>query len=155
GLLALPAAATTWNVPNDYPSIHAALGFSSDGDIIEVEPGTYHEYLDTFGKTLTLRGLGGADVTIVDPTGWGKTVLTISGGAPVIEGLTLSGGAPPSSSSNGGGGVSASAGTPTLIACTIRDNTVTLKTGGGVYGATPALVTLQDCTLRGNTVTNG
>jgi hypothetical protein len=70
-LLAGPAAAlTTWNVPGDYPSIHAALGFSSDGDIIEVEPGTYHEYLDTFGKTLTLRGLGGAEVTIVDATGW-------------------------------------------------------------------------------------
>src|SRR5215510_9476353 len=101
-LLALPAAAqTTWNVPNDFPSIHAALGFSSDGDTIEVEPGTYHEYLDTFGKTLTLRGLGGADVTIVDATGWGKSVLTVSGGAPLVEGLTLTGGAPPSSSGNG------------------------------------------------------
>src|SRR5262245_51172653 len=155
-LLALPAAAqTTWNVPNDYPSIHAALGFSSDGDTIEVEPGTYHEYLDTFGKTLTLRGLGGAEVAIVDATGWGKSALTISGGSPLIEGLTLSGGAPPSSSGNGGGGVAASDGTPTLVDCIIRDNTVTLKTGGGVYGATPALVTLENCTLSDNKVLSG
>ena len=155
-LLAVPVAAqTTWNVPGDYPSIHAALGFSSDGDIIEVEPGTYHEYLDTFGKTLTLRGLGGAEVTIVDATGWTKSALTISGGSPLIEGLTLSGGAPPSGAGNGGGGVAVADGTPTLIDCIIRDNTVTLKTGGGVYGANPAVVTLKGCTLSGNKVVSG
>jgi parallel beta-helix repeat protein len=91
----------------------------------------------------------------VDATGFAKSVLTVSRGAPLIEGLTLMGGAPPSSSGNGGGGVAAADGTPTLIDCIIRDNTVTLKTGGGVYGATPALVTLKGCTLSGNKVTNG
>ncbi|HEX5011659.1 MAG TPA: right-handed parallel beta-helix repeat-containing protein [Planctomycetota bacterium] len=146
GLLVTPAAAqTTWHVPGDVPTIQEALALASDGDLIEVQPGTYPEALDTLGKTITLRGLAGAELTVVDAIGQGAEVLAIAGGSPLIEGFTLTGGE---------GGVRAETGTPTLRDCIIRDNSLTTGSGGGVHGESGSLVTLQDCTLRGNTTSS-
>jgi hypothetical protein len=161
--LAAPVAAqTTWNVPNDVPTIQGAIAAASSGDTIEIEPGTYPEALESLGKNLTLVGLGGAAATIVDATGLGASVLRLEsptgGGTVSVRGLTLTGGtgtgSPPTTV---GGGVFATAGSHMLEDCVIRNNTVagTFAQGGGVWaghlsGTGYGKVTLSGCELAFN-----
>ena len=65
GVLPTAAAQTTWYVPADQPTIQMALGVAVDGDTILVAPGLYREALFTLGKSVTLRGTMGAELTVV------------------------------------------------------------------------------------------
>jgi hypothetical protein len=56
------AGSNTIVVPDDYPTIHAAIGNATDGDTIFVRPGTYEETPLKANKTLSLIGEG-ADST--------------------------------------------------------------------------------------------
>jgi hypothetical protein len=47
-------------------SIQAAIDASSNGDEIEVAPGTYYEAINFNGKAVRLYSSGGPDVTIID-----------------------------------------------------------------------------------------
>src|SRR5258705_406729 len=53
-------------VPGGYATIQAAIDASSDGDTVNVSPGTYVENLDFHGKNITVRGTAGfAGATLV------------------------------------------------------------------------------------------
>jgi hypothetical protein len=56
-------AQTTISVPGDYATIQAAINAASDGDAIDIDPGTYTEQL-TVDTSVTLAGAGsGTDAT--------------------------------------------------------------------------------------------
>ena len=66
GIMAVPAvAATTINVPLDYPTIQAAIDAASDGATIIVAAGIYEETVSIKDKSLTLLGAQ-ADEPIVN-----------------------------------------------------------------------------------------
>src|SRR3990172_5603068 len=67
-------------VPQNYPTIQAALDAAVDGDTVLVSPGTWAGGLSLSGKTITLASefLTTGDPSYVDAT-------TISGGSPVIN----------------------------------------------------------------------
>ncbi|HWW60827.1 MAG TPA: hypothetical protein VN181_05605, partial [Thermoanaerobaculia bacterium] len=60
------AFAEELRVPERFASIQAAVVASVNGDVVLVAPGTYRESLDLLGKQITVRGSGGAAVTILD-----------------------------------------------------------------------------------------
>lgn len=63
----IPAAADTLQVPQQYPTIQAAVNAAGAGDIIEVDSGTYPENV-IVNKTVTIKG-NSAATTIVDGSG--------------------------------------------------------------------------------------
>ena len=94
-LLLAPAtlAQQTHYVPDDFPSITAAIGAAQSGDEILVRPGDYPENLDFMGKQLSLRATQGASVTTISG-GAADTLIYLSGcpqGTEVV-GFTLTGG---------------------------------------------------------------
>ncbi len=68
-------AAQTLTVPDQYPTIGAAVNAASAGDTIFVESGVYRENVQ-ITKPLTLEGQSSANTTII-----GKRRLTPRGGA--------------------------------------------------------------------------
>jgi hypothetical protein len=93
GALATPAAhaQTVRRVPQDYPTIQAAIVAASDGDSVLVAPGTYPARIDFLSKTITVESAGGRDATIIDG-GLAGTVVRIVAGAgqtPVLRGFTV------------------------------------------------------------------
>ncbi len=51
------AAKTTLTVPDDYPTIQAAVDAAKPGYLVLVKPGTYHEAVNVTTDDLTIRGL--------------------------------------------------------------------------------------------------
>src|SRR5688572_16668756 len=64
------------HVPADQPTIQAAIVAASNGDEIEVAPGTYNEAINFLGKAINLHSSGGAAVTILDGTGLTSSIIT-------------------------------------------------------------------------------
>ena len=83
---------TTINVPGDYATIQAAITAASDGDIIQIAPGTYTEAL-TVGKTLTFIGSGPASLptTIITSTASRVIQLTVTGKSFTFQNLIVEG----------------------------------------------------------------
>ncbi len=122
-----------------FQTISEALAIAGEGAEVMVCAGTYPESL-TIGKTLTLRGPAGAEATVIDAEGAGATI-TVTGGAPVLEGLTLTGGA--------AGGIDASAAAGlTLLACVVTGNEGI--SGAGVLGPTSGALSILGGTISGN-----
>ena len=88
--------AETWTVDDngldfpkaDYSSIQSAINAASDGDTINVYPGTYSNiYLE---KNVDIIGIAGPDETIVDAGNSGSPfTYDFSGGGSYIEGLAF------------------------------------------------------------------
>jgi len=78
--------ATVWRVPEDYPTIQAAVDVVDPGDTIEVLPGVYRESVFV-GKSLTIIGQD-KSTTIVDGSGGGYAFwLDVDG--VTIRGFTM------------------------------------------------------------------
>ena len=101
-------------VPQDFPTVQAALDASANGDTVLVSPGTYAENLTLAGKSLSLRSSAGAATTILDG-GRLAPVLSISGSATagsVVSGFTVQQGL--ATASNHAAGIALSNTTATL-----------------------------------------
>jgi hypothetical protein len=133
--LAAAAQADIINVPADQPTIQAGIEAASDGDVVEVAPGTYPETIDFFGKAIALRSSDGRDVTAIDAQGAGSVVTCASGEGPdtVLEGFTITGGSATPASSGGGGMVNDGS-SPMVIDCTFIGNTAHGSSGGAGGG---------------------
>ncbi len=84
----LPAP-TTIIVPDEYPSITAAIGNASAGDTILVRSGTYFEN-PIINKPLTLQGENSANTVVVGKGGSvGASVFTITTDDVKISGFTI------------------------------------------------------------------
>jgi len=97
-LTADPLIASTIRVPQDFPSIQAAVNAASAGDTVLVSSGVYAENV-SINKQICLLGLSGAQSTTIqdpDSTGaWGTPetmVISVDAAGPgVIRGFTIKG----------------------------------------------------------------
>ena len=157
-----------------YPgqSIRAAINAASNGDWIEVAPGTYTEAIDFLGKAVRLYSSGGASVTIINGNGAYHVVQCVLGedANTILEGFTITGG-----NANGpewldrhGGGMLNGGSSPTVIGCVFcgnytGDGSNSLLEGGpggdGGGGAgmcnSTASPTLTECTFSQNVTGKG
>ena len=131
-----------------FDTIQAAIDASVNGDEIVIPPARYIETLDLKGRAIRLRSRDGPDVTIIDASRLGGTVVTCSTGEEpdtVLEGLTITGG-----SAERGGGMFNSSTSPTVLNCIFESNSG--EFGGGMFngGGTPRVI---NCVFVRNTAT--
>src|SRR5262245_10883046 len=125
------AAATTIHVPADQPTIQAAIVAASNGDTVQVAPGTYVENLDFVGKAIRVTSEQGPDVTIIDGNQAGSVVTFASGEGrqSVLNGFTLRNGK--TTVSSDGGGIRIANSSPTITGNFISNNRAS-NAGGGI-----------------------
>jgi hypothetical protein len=122
-LVPRPALAAQLRVPDDFPTIQAALDAAASGDTVLVEPGTYPENLNFQGKDVELRSTDGAAVTTLAVPGATGVMI---GPAGAFVGFTVTGAVADF------GAAMAVSGVGTLIQDNIFDGNV--QTAGG-FGA--------------------
>ncbi len=123
--------ADTIHVPEDYPTIQAAILAALEGDEIIVAPGTYNEAIFFNGHNIILRSESGPEVTTIDATGLENSVVrlvTREGPSTVIDGFTITGGVAAQ-----GGGIYCLDSNPTINNCIIRNNIASNGSGGGLW----------------------
>jgi len=126
--------------PADFNNIQAAINDANDGDIIEVQPGTYrgsgNRDIDFLGKAITVRSIDPNDPNIV-----ANTIIDCNGTeAEPHRGFYFHSGEPPNSVISGlaitngyadfGGGIYCDGSSPTIQNNIIKRNQA--GTGGGV-----------------------
>ena len=120
---------------------------------VEVQPGTYVETIDFLGAELAVRGVGGAEATVLDGAGSGPVVSFQAGEGPgaILEAFTVQGGV-----AERGAGVYVDAASPTLQDLIVRDNQARggANLGGGIY-LDQSDATVQGCLIRGNSAGPG
>ncbi len=84
--LILPATADTLRVPQDYPTIQAAINAARARDIIQVDTGTYPENV-VVNATVTI--IGESDVTTIVDGGGDDVVFNIKANDVEIHNLTI------------------------------------------------------------------
>ena len=142
--------ATNLTGGGSYETIEAALDDASNGDVIQIQTGTYDVALDLDGLDITLCGTDPNDPNVV-----AATILTNSSDGPVltfptgsncqIKGLTIT---DCNNLTSSGGGVYATNSDLIFQQCRIV-NCHTTGNGGGLYGY-DCDVTLVNCEFLGN-----
>ncbi len=87
--------ADTYFVPQDFPTIQAAINAAADDDAIIIQSGTYTERLDTLGKRLSINGVALNPPTLIGtPGGPVIRVRSTAGqvGVVTLNNLTIQGG---------------------------------------------------------------
>jgi predicted outer membrane repeat protein len=163
--LAIPCAAQVIiivdaNGTGDYSTIQAAINAANNGDIVELQPGTYtgdgNRDISFLGKAITVQSIDPNDpcvveATVIDCNGnsdnyhhRGFLFDSGEGSDSVLSGLTITNGY----FSDGGAIYCYNHSSPTISNCVIRSNYVTWK-GGGIacYGSSP---TIRHCTITDN-----
>ncbi len=152
--LAATALGDTFLVPGDYSTIQAAIdACDMAGDEIVVGPGTYPEAINFLGKAIYLHGSDGSEVTTIDATAVGGSVVTCSSGEgpdTILEGFTITGGTgtDPGNGVFRGGGMYNDASSPTVINCTFNGNQA--KSGAGMANFNASSPTVTNCTFSEN-----
>lgn len=109
-------------------TIQEAIGRAASGDVINVLPGTYTEHLDFQGKTLTVRGTGGALSTSIvsPPTNLGVVRMSSApGGTSVLSGFRITGGF-----TFAGGGIQVQGGSVVIANCIVEQCSAAADGGG-------------------------
>jgi len=145
----------------DLPSIQALIDEATDGDTILVEPGTYFERINYWGKSVVVKSIAGPDSTVIDGEQNGS-VVTFSGCPDtfsVLDGFTVRNGRGTAyQGQRRGGGIYAEVSHEVtsackLLNCVIENNRADEEKGhgygGGVYVFYGAFV-MRDCTVRKN-----
>lgn len=140
----------TIRVPQDQPTIQAAINAANDGDTVLVSDGTYRENISFNGKAITLTSVNGPATTIIDG-GATNTVVTFNsseGTSSVLSGFTIRNGYSNFNVPNfgDGGGIFISGGSPTITNNVITNNQACEGVGIWVHFGSPL--------IQGNTISN-
>ncbi|MCZ6835920.1 MAG: right-handed parallel beta-helix repeat-containing protein [Planctomycetota bacterium] len=144
--LNMAAPAGILNVPADYATIQGAIDAAVDGDEVLIAPGTYDltQELIVNNKAITIRGSGGADVTILQAsTGlglYGIMQLSNVESDTVIDGLAFADSSPLVRE-----WVVQFYGSPTIQNCAFYGNTKT-----ALWGTPDPGTTITNCTFTNN-----
>lgn len=131
-------------------SIQSAIAAASDGDTIEVGPGTYVENINFMGKAISVVGSG--DSTVIDGNGQGTVVTFNSGEGPnsILDSVRVTGG-----QATNGGGIYVLNSSPTIVRNrVIRNRAVSTGSGICVSGFESRPLILNNVIAR-NSVSNG
>jgi predicted outer membrane repeat protein len=144
-----------FDVPEDFPTIQAAIDAAPESAIINVAEGTRSitNTIDLRGKSITIRGAIGSDdrpATVLDGGGAVRVLICESGEGPEtrLENLAITNGFAPS-----GGGMEINNAAPTLVNCRFEGNNA--NNGGALYirgGGSDA--EFLACLFIGNVATN-
>jgi len=138
------AGAATLHVPQTYSTIQSAIDAASNGDIVLVAPGTYVENLDFLGKAIHVKSTKGPDVTIIDGSGGGASVVTFVNGEPndaVLEGFKITKGTGSwIDQAFQGGGISCQFASPTIVGNVISENTAWFGAGIACYDSASPII---------------
>ncbi len=142
---------TLRRVPQDLPTIQAALAAVTAGDTVLVAPGTYSgpgfREIDLLGKDACVIGEGGASATVLDcaEAGRGFTVYRGESPAALIQGFTVRAGKPVDYFGYGGG-ISVTDASPTLRDLVVVDCSLRYTAGGLYFRNSQSLV--EDLEVR-------
>lgn len=131
-------------VPQQFPTISAAINAAVHGDTVLVSPGTYNENLLFGGREIEVRSTSGPELTIVQGTGTTSVlrVMQGEGDAALFEGFTLTQGV-----ADYGGGIHIANASPRIRNCIVRQN-LAYTVGGGIYIDGSPLI--ENCTVHHN-----
>lgn len=163
-LMALAAASSAVSaadllVPQQFPSIQAAINSAVNGDTILVSPGTYTP-INFHGKSITLRSVAGPSVTTINGGGTAGYVVTFSKppsrsetGRSRLDGFTITGAAAPLSGGGPvGGGIRIDRTSPIITNSIIANNQGLFGGGLSVTGGNPEIIR---STFSGNRANSG
>jgi parallel beta-helix repeat protein/predicted outer membrane repeat protein len=149
----------TFNVPDEYPTIQAAINAAPDGGTVIVAPGTYTGYgnrdLDFHGKAITVRSADPNNpnivaATIIDCNGTGQDehrgfyFHNGEDGNSILEGITITNG-----NADEGGAIFCDSSGPTISKCKITGNSAEMGAGIFGYHSNP---NITNCTISGNSI---
>jgi hypothetical protein len=138
----------TLQVPQEYALIQQAVQAAGPGDTVLVDAGTYNEYIDFLGKSITVKSIHGPVLTIIDAMDSWCVATFVNGEGPdsVLEGFTLRNGHGGGSPNYIGGGITCKYSSPTIRGNFIRNNFAgnfgsLYGDGGAVYldGSSPLI----------------
>lgn len=73
-------------VPEQYPTVQAAVDAARTGDVVRIAPGVYHGHVRLDGKSVSLRGMPGmASQTVLDAAGYTAETLGIYAVEPPLS----------------------------------------------------------------------
>ena len=133
-------AQTIRAVPQSYPTIQAAIGAASNGDIVLVSPGTYSGTVSFLGKAITVASTDGPDSTTISGNGFATCVVMVNNEGPnavldgftIADGLGVGGSTGAAASSNGSpGGIQLAGASGRIRNCLIRN----CIGGNGAFGS--------------------
>ncbi len=153
--------ATTRLVPEEYPTIQAAIDASVTGDIVLLSPGTYrgvgNRDIELGGRDLVVRSRTGPFDTVIDCewAGRGFYLREWETRAARIEGLTIQHGhvVPGNPGGSRGGGIFCSLACPTIVDCRIIECQVEGDGGGLALIVFEGIV--DGCVIAGNLAERG
>ena len=144
-------------VPGDFSTIQAAInavvnGTLADGTVIDIQPGTYSEALliNATPRSMTLRAAGGPGTAVVDAAGKGTSAVRIlsATGTIRVDGLRFRNGQGDPTGGTGGGFTFDGA-SPTVVNCTVENNSSLANGGAGTI--TRSNAAFQNCVFQNNT----
>ena len=159
------ATAGVLNVPDEYPTIQAAIVAAVPGDTVLVADGLYtgdgNRDVSFMGKDITVRSVNGPKNCIIDCEGTieephrgfvfesEETNLAVLDGFTITNGTTLVGAV--ADPFNGGGVLCTNGSWPTISNCVFENNSCACW-GGAVYGGwfSNGTIRLINCTMKGN-----
>jgi predicted outer membrane repeat protein len=140
----------------EFPTVHDAIAASADGDIIELEDGTFagtgNRNISYRGKAITIRSRNfDPQACILDCEGASRAFAFLygEGAASILQGVTIRNGFAGGQRGKGGGMLCEEMVSPTILDCIFESNRAT-DSGGAVECYSGAAPRFHRCRFQGN-----